>query len=233
MTVSKFGRRGFVAGGLALAGTAKLAAPALAQGQTRLNFFYPVAVGGPIAKLIDTLCADFERENPSIKVTPIYTGSYQDTIAKTLTALKSNDFPHFAILLSTDMFTLIDEDVIVPFDDTDQAWIKSFYPAFMENSQAEGKTWGIPFQRSTIVQYWNKELFKEAGLNPDAAPKTWADQIEITQKLTKRDAAGNTVAMGHPDPGVGLPLLAVPGADHAERRAPDEPGRQPHLLRRS
>ncbi len=205
MTVSKFGRRGFVAGGLALAGAAKLAAPALAQGQTRLNFYYPVAVGGPITKLIDTMCADFERENPSIKVQPIYTGSYQDTIAKTLTALKSNDFPHFAILLSTDMFTLIDEDVIVPFDDSDQAWIKSFYPAFMENSQAEGKTWGIPFQRSTIVQYWNKELFKEAGLNPDVAPKTWADQIEITQKLTKRDASGNTSQWGIQIPASGFP----------------------------
>jgi sn-glycerol 3-phosphate transport system substrate-binding protein len=205
MTVSKFGRRGFVAGGLALAGATKLAAPALAQGQTRLNFFYPVAVGGPIAKLIDTMCADFERENPSIKVQPIYTGSYQDTIAKTLTALKSNDFPHFAILLSTDMFTLIDEDVIVPFDDSDQAWIKSFYPAFMENSQAEGKTWGIPFQRSTIVQYWNKELFKEAGLNPDVPPKTWADQIEIAQKLTKRDASGNTSQWGIQIPSSGFP----------------------------
>jgi sn-glycerol 3-phosphate transport system substrate-binding protein len=205
MTVSKFGRRGFVAGGLALAGAAKLAAPALAQGQTRLNFYYPVAVGGPITKLIDTMCADFERENPSIKVQPIYTGSYQDTIAKTLTALKSNDFPHFAILLSTDMFTLIDEDVIVPFDDSDQAWIKSFYPAFMENSQAEGKTWGIPFQRSTIVQYWNKELFKEAGLNPDVPPKTWADQIEIAQKLTKRDASGNTSQWGMQIPSSGFP----------------------------
>ncbi len=205
MTVSKFGRRGFVAGGLALAGAAKLAAPALAQGQTRLNFYYPVAVGGPITKLIDTMCADFERENPSIKVQPIYTGSYQDTIAKTLTALKSNDFPHFAILLSTDMFTLIDEDVIVPFDDSDQAWIKSFYPAFMENSQAEGKTWGIPFQRSTIVQYWNKELFKEAGLNPDVPPKTWADQIEIATKLTKRDASGNTSQWGMQIPSSGFP----------------------------
>jgi sn-glycerol 3-phosphate transport system substrate-binding protein len=205
MTVSKFGRRGFVAGGLALAGATKLAAPALAQGQTRLNFFYPVAVGGPIAKLIDTLCADFERENPSIKVQPIYTGSYQDTIAKTLTALKSNDFPHFAILLSTDMFTLIDEDVIVPFDDSDQAWIKSFYPAFMENSQAEGKTWGIPFQRSTIVQYWNKELFKEAGLDPNTPPKTWADQIEIATKLTKRDASGNTSQWGIQIPSSGFP----------------------------
>ena len=60
------------------------------------------------------------------------------------------------MLLSTDMFTLIDEDAIVPFDGfvktaDDKAWMGGFYPAFMQNSQTGGKTWGIPFQRSTIV----------------------------------------------------------------------------------
>ena len=79
-----------------------------------------------------------------------------------------------SVLLSTDMFTLIDEDAIVPFDEVatsaeDRAWLKSFFPAFMMNSQTGGKTWGIPFQRSTIVLYWNKELFKEAGPRPEQA----------------------------------------------------------------
>ena len=64
---------------------------------------------------------------------------------------------------------------VVPFDPLiktpeDQEWLKGFYPAFMENSQTGGKTWGIPFQRSTIVLYYNKELFKEAGLDPDRPP---------------------------------------------------------------
>ena len=96
------------------------------------------------------------------------------SIAKALTAVKSGDPPVTSILLSTDMYTLIDEDAIVPFDDLiktadDRAWLKSFYPAFMENSQTGGKTWGIPFQRSTIVLYYNKEAFKEAGLDPEPA----------------------------------------------------------------
>jgi len=76
------------------------------------------------------------------------------------------------VILSVDMFTLIDEDVIIPFDDLattddDKAWMESFYPAFMKNSQTGGKTYGIPFQRSTPVLYWNKEAFAEAGLDPD------------------------------------------------------------------
>ncbi len=43
---------------------------------------------------------------------PVYTGSYQDSIVKAMTAAKSGNAPDMAILLSTDMFTLIDNDLI-------------------------------------------------------------------------------------------------------------------------
>ena len=90
---------------------------AFAQAPVEVPFFYPVAVGGPITKIIDGYAADFEKENPGIKLKPIYSGSYQDSITKALTAVKSGEPPVTSILLSTDMFTLIDEDAIVPFDD--------------------------------------------------------------------------------------------------------------------
>ena len=183
---------------------------ALAQAPVEVSFYYPVAVGGPITKLVDGLAADFEKENPGIKLKPIYTGTYQDSITKALTAVKSGEPPVTSILLSTDMYTLIDEDAIVPFDDLvktpeDQAWLKSFYPAFMENSQTGGKTWGIPFQRSTIVLYYNKELFKEAGLDPNRPPQNWKEQVEVAQKLTKRDASGKVTQWGLQIPSSGFP----------------------------
>jgi sn-glycerol 3-phosphate transport system substrate-binding protein len=183
---------------------------ALAQAPVEVPFFYPVAVGGPITKIVDGYAADFEKENPGIKLRPIYSGSYQESIAKALTAVKSGDPPVMSILLSTDMFTLIDEDAIVPFDDLiktdeDRGWLKSFYPAFMENSQTGGKTWGIPFQRSTIVMYYNKELFKEAGLDPNKPPATWKETTEYAQKLTKRDASGKVTQWGVQIPSSGFP----------------------------
>ncbi|MCY7308042.1 MAG: ABC transporter substrate-binding protein, partial [Rhodoferax sp.] len=88
--------RTIAAAALAL-GTLPLAA--MAQAQTEISFFYPVAVGGPITKIIDDYAADFARENPSIKVTPIYAGSYQDTIVKALTANKSGTPPVTSVLL--------------------------------------------------------------------------------------------------------------------------------------
>jgi len=136
-----------------------------ARAQTEISFYYPVAVGGPITKIIDGYAAAFEKENPGIKVKPIYSGTYQESIVKVLTAHKAGDPPVLSVMLSTDMFTLIYEGAILPWDGLlssadDKAWLKSFYPAFMQNSQTGGKTWGVPFQRSTIVLYWNKEAFK-------------------------------------------------------------------------
>ncbi len=181
-----------------------------AQAQTEISFFYPVAVGGAITATIDGLAADFTKENPSIKVTPIYAGSYQDTIVKALTAHKAGAPPVTSVVLSTDMFTLIDEDAIVPFDNfaksaDDKKWMGGFYKAFMLNSQSGGKTWGIPFQRSTVVLYYNKELFKAAGLDPNKPPSNWAEMADYAKKLTVKDGSGKVTQYGIQIPSSGFP----------------------------
>jgi sn-glycerol 3-phosphate transport system substrate-binding protein len=208
-------RRKFLIGATALAGGA-LAKPAIVRAATEISFFFPVAVGGPITKIIDGYAADFQKENPGITVKPIYSGTYQETIVKALTAHKSGNPPSTAVLLSTDMFSLIDEEAITPFDDSvkseaDKAWMKSFFPAFMENSQTGGKTWGIPFQRSTIVLYWNKDAFKEAGLDPEKAPENWTEETAFAEKLTKRDGSGNTTQWGMQIPSSGFPYWLFQG----------------------
>jgi sn-glycerol 3-phosphate transport system substrate-binding protein len=184
------------------------AAPKIAEA-TDITFYYPVAVGGPITKIIDDMVASFQKENADVTVKAVYAGTYQDTMTKALTAMKGGEPPHLAVLLSTDMFTLIDEKAIVPWDEVatgadDKAWIGRFYPGFMANSQTGGKTWGIPFQRSTIVMYWNKEAFKEAGLDPDRAPQNWDELVAFGKKLTKRDAGGNVTQWGVQIPTTGF-----------------------------
>ena len=201
---------------LCAAALSVLATSAAFAQQTEISFYYPVAVGGPITKIIDQFATDFSKENPTIKVTPIYAGSYQETIVKALTANKAGTPPVTSVLLSTDMFTLIDEDAIVPIDnfvktDDDKKWLGSFYKAFMLNSQTSGKTWGVPFQRSTVVQYWNKELFKEAGLDPNKPPQTWKDLVEVGKKLTKTDASGKTTQYGVQIPSSGFPYWLFQG----------------------
>ena len=163
-----------------------------------LQLYYPVAVGGPVTKIVDDMVDRFHKENPDIKVTAVYAGNYTDTMTKAMTAMKGGQPPQLSVLLSTDVFTLIDEKAIIPIDDvvTDKAWLKNYYPAFMANGQIGGKTWSIPFQRSTIVLYWNKDAFKEAGLDPEKAPASWDQMVEMGKKLVKKDASGNTIRWG-------------------------------------
>ena len=180
----------------------------VAHAVVELNMYYPVAVGGPITKVIDDMIAEFEKANPDIKVKAVYAGNYDDTRVKALAAVKANQPVQLSVLFSIDVFELMDQDVIVPFDDfatsaEDKQWLASFYPALMENSKVKGKIWGIPFQRSTIVLYHNKNAFKEVGLDPNKPPATWDEMVATAQKLTKKDASGNVARWGVHIPSTG------------------------------
>ena len=180
----------------------------VAHAVVELNMYYPVAVGGPITKVIDDMIAEFEKANPDVKVKAVYAGNYDDTRVKALAAVKANQPVQLSVLFSIDVFELMDQDVIVPFDDfatsaEDKQWLASFYPALMENSKVKGKIWGIPFQRSTIVLYHNKNAFKEVGLDPNKPPATWDEMVATAQKLTKKDASGNVTRWGVHIPSTG------------------------------
>jgi sn-glycerol 3-phosphate transport system substrate-binding protein len=189
---------------------ALLLAP-LARAATEITFYYPIAVGGPVAKSMTRLVEDFEREHPDIKVRPAYTGTYRESLAKALTAHRSGNPPDVAVLFAVDIYSLIDAEAIVPFEG---AWLDGFYPAFMANSRAAGKTWGVPFQRSTILLYWNKRMFREAGLDPARPPRDWDEMAAHARKLTVREPAekgGKVSRWGLLIPSSGFPYWLFQG----------------------
>ena len=194
-------RRHLLAASAGLAAGA-LAAPAVLRAQEvkALTFYYPIAVGGPIAAIFDGYCKDFQKES-GIEVTPVYTGDYSQALIKALTAIKGGAGPQMAVLLAAEMHSLQDAEILVSLDeiglDADaHKWLDGFYPAFMANSHADGKTWSLPFQRSTAIFYYNKTAFTEAGLDPEKFPTTWAELGATAEKLTKRDASGKVVRWG-------------------------------------
>ncbi len=181
-----------------------------------LPIYYPVAVGGPIAKIMDGYAAAFHRANPGIRVHPIYTGSYQDTTVKALTALHGGgaSAPKLAVALSVDIFTYYDQGVLVPIEDLtqgDHAWLNGFYPAFLANSRLKGKTWSVPFQRSTPVLYWNKTAFKSAGLDPDRAPANWDEMRDYARRLTRAHNPKSATEWGLQIPSSGFPYWLFQG----------------------
>ncbi len=174
-----------------------------------LEFYFPVGVNAPAVETIQALTDEWAAQNPEHNVKAVYAGDYVQTTTKALTAAQAGTPPQVAVLLATDIFTLAEEDVVVPFSDIatsdeEKAWMDGFYSGFMKDSTFEGKVYGIPFQRSTPVFYYNKDMFREAGLDPESPPKTWDEMIEVGKKLTVKDAQGNVTRWGTRIPTLGL-----------------------------
>ncbi|KEY60901.1 ABC transporter substrate-binding protein [Serratia sp. DD3] len=170
---------------LIVTGTSAFAADAV-----KLQMYYPIAVGGKVSQTVDTLVADFEKTHPDIKIQPVYTGDYATTVTKALTAFRGGNAPQLAVIGDIEVYSLMDAGAILPVSDlanepSDKAWIDGFYPAFLRH--IDGKVWSIPFQRSTVVLYWNKQAFEKAGLDGETPPANWQQVVDFGKKLVIRD----------------------------------------------
>lgn len=174
------------------------------QAKTEITMYYPVTMSASLSKVVTSLVDDFEKANPDIDVNAIYAGNYNDARVKSLAAIKAGQPAHVAVMFSIDIYDLIEQNAVVSFSDiaktkADKEWLGSFYPALMENGETLGKTWGIPFQRSTIVMYYNKDMFKKAGLDPEKAPANWDEMVSMGKKLTNKDHWGVMIpSTGYP-----------------------------------
>ena len=114
------------------------------------------------------MVTDFQKENPNIKIKPIYAGSYQ-----TRSPRPDRAEGRHAASCAIDRHVHADRrrrhraDRLLAKSDADKKWLGGFYDAFMQNSARHA--WGVLFQRSTIVMYYNKDLFA-AGLIRSARP---------------------------------------------------------------
>ncbi len=74
--------------------------------------------------------------------------------------------------------------------------ISTFFPALMEEMQWQGHTFALPVSTASYALFYNKELFREAGLDPERPPATWDDVIAISQRIRRYDDEGKLVRAG-------------------------------------
>lgn len=165
-------------------------ASVFAADPVKLQMYYPIAVGGEISHTVEALVADFEKIHPEVSIQPVYTGDYATTVTKALTAFRGDNAPQMAVIGDIEAYSLMDAGAIVAAsdlakDDEGKKWIDSFYPAFLRH--INGKVWGVPFQRSTVVLYWNKQAFEKAGLDADTPPANWQQVVDFGKKLVVKD----------------------------------------------
>jgi sn-glycerol 3-phosphate transport system substrate-binding protein len=200
-------RRTALGATLVLPAAAALGTAALAAGPTEIDLFFPVPVQGMLANKMRELIDRFNAQHPDVKVTAVYTGSYDDTNLKTRAAVKAGRPPGAVIMSANFVREYVINDEVDAFDPlienagkTPDAYMDEFWPALKSNAVIGRRVYGVPFQNSTPLLYYNVAAFADAGLDPDHPPLSWADSITAAKALTKT-AGGQTQRWGLMFPG--------------------------------
>ena len=177
------------------AGLAALAAigfSAPASAQTELQWWH--AMAGELGQKLEKIATDFNNSQKDFKVVPVYKGTYPEVMTGAIAAFRAKQPPHIIQVFEVGTATMMAargavypvyelmKDAAEPFDP------KAYLPAVVGYyTDTQGNMLSFPFNSSTPVLYYNKDLFKKAGLDPNSPPKTWP---EVGAAAAKLQAAG-------------------------------------------
>ena len=168
-----------------------LASPA--QAVTEINWWH--AMSGELGKQVEKLAADFNASQSQYRVIPSYKGNYTETVTAAIFAFRSRGQP--AIVQVNEIATatmMAAKGAIYPvyelMRDEQEAFSPAAYLPAVTGYYADvaGNMLSFPFNASTPILYYNKKLFRDAGLDPEVAPKTWPELGEAAKRLRERGA---------------------------------------------
>ena len=176
-----------------VAAAAVLASASTAFAQTEIQFWH--AMGGNLGEAVNALVDGFNKSQSEYKVNPVYKGSYTETLTAAIAAFRAKQAPHIVQVFEVGTANMMAAkgavypvyqlmaDAKEPFDP--KAYIGPVYGYY---STPDGKLLSMPFNSSTPVLYWNKELMQKAGLDPNTPPKTWPELGEMAKKAVAAGA---------------------------------------------
>ena len=155
-----------------------LASPA--QAATEIHWWH--AMSGQLGRQVEKLAADFNASQSEYRVVPSYKGNYAETVTAAVFAFRSKNQPAIVQVSEIATATMIAaRGAIYPVSELMQDEHEAFSPAAYlpaiagYYADASGNMLSFPFNSSTPILYYNKKMFRDAGLDPDAAPKTWPE----------------------------------------------------------
>jgi sn-glycerol 3-phosphate transport system substrate-binding protein len=164
-----------------------------AAAQTEIQWWH--AMGGNLGEVVNELAAGFNKSQSEYKVNPVFKGSYTETLTAAIAAFRAKQAPHIVQVFEVGTANMMAAkgavypvyqlmaDAKEPFDP--KAYIGPVYGYY---STTDGKLLSMPFNSSTPVLYWNKDLLSKAGLDPNKPPKTWPELGEMAKKAVAAGA---------------------------------------------
>ena len=182
------------------AATSPTAVPTVPQaaGSLKITFWYGLT--GFNGSIVQQVVNQFNSSQSKYYVEAIQQPNYDDTINKLNTSLAGGNLPNVVQIYDIGTQRMIDSKRILPVQDfitKDQPDLLSdLEPAVASYYTVGGKLYSMPFNSSAPVMYYDKNAFKEVGLDPEKPPRTYDEIFAAAQKLVKKDASGKIIRSG-------------------------------------
>ncbi|HZW28656.1 MAG TPA: ABC transporter substrate-binding protein [Trueperaceae bacterium] len=157
---------------------AALSLAAAASAQTTIDFWY--AVGGDQGATLQEMITEFNATNEwGIRVNATFSGSYGDTAQKVMASLEAGALPQGGLIPAGPLWTCrvgnyLLEEYMAGEEGLSEDY---FFPVLLEYNRYDGHLCSLPFNNSTMVMFYNKDLMARAGLDPEAPPQTWDELV--------------------------------------------------------
>jgi sn-glycerol 3-phosphate transport system substrate-binding protein len=170
-----------------------VAAPA-ALAATQVQWWH--AMGGENGAKLEDIAKGFNESQSDYEIVPVYKGSYDETLTSAIAAFRANEQPAIVQVYEVGTGTMMAaEGAIYPvyqlMEDEGESWDQSKFitPVVGYYSDTDGNVLSLPFNSSTPIMYYNKSVFEKAGLDPEVAPKTWAEVESFSRQIMESGAA--------------------------------------------
>jgi sn-glycerol 3-phosphate transport system substrate-binding protein len=180
-----------------MAGVALVPHAAKAQAPTRIVFWH--SMGGNLGEtVVKAFVTTFNAVHKDIQVEPQYQGSYDDALNKLRASMKSSAVPAVAQVYDIGTRFMIDSKGVIPvqeFIDRDGFDLTQYEPNILAYYRVGGRLYSMPFNTSTAILYYNKDMFKQAGLNPDHPPQTFEEIADYAKRVAQTRAAPSGISI--------------------------------------
>lgn len=148
------------------------------------------AMSGDLEKTLENLTNKFMEANPNIKVNLQNQSTYNDLQQKmTATLASPKDLPTLTQAYPHWMINAMQDELLVdlkPYIENETIGSENYndmLEGFKTASEIDGKIYGMPFNKSTEVIWYNKTLFDELGLE---VPKTFEEFAQVAKTITEK-----------------------------------------------
>ena len=172
--------------------------PADVEPKGTITFWH--AMSGSRGEVVEDLVKSFNESHPGITVEAEYTGSYAETLTKAIAAYRAGSPPHIVQVYEVGTQTMLDSDAIVPVYRLNRGEVDfgEVVQPILKYYSVNGKLYCMPFNSSTAMLYYNKDIFRKAGLDPNRPPRTFDEVLEFGKQIVESGAAQGGISFGWP-----------------------------------